>query len=172
MEKAVCVTCFKPKATLVCGLCHEATCKTCAQFLNDESFLYQPDRADELKHDTYCGLCYDKVVAPAVADYERTLAAAKDVMIFTKQQNKETRYIKRDQDPIHSPECDDRDEVTMRLAFQAARRDLNSVIDVEVESRKVRNGSYQTTRWIGTGIPALLDPAKLMRDRSFKSQPN
>jgi hypothetical protein len=173
MEKALCCTCFKPKATLTCGLCAADVCKYCARFLEDDSFAFLTQKSPEMQQDTFCGPCFDSKIGPALESYQDTLARAKDIHIFSKVQNKETRFIRRDEDRLQISECEDRDEVTMRLAFQAAERGFNGVIDVEIESRKVKTGNtYQTTRWWGSGIPAHIDPAKLVRDRSFSSQPN
>ena len=46
-------------------------------------------------------------------------------------------------------DCPDRDETIMRLAFFAAQRSSNAVIQVEVTAEKVRNGAYQTSKWSG-----------------------
>ena len=100
------------------------------------------------------------------------MARAKEILIFSKVQNKETRFVNRDEERIHIAECEDREEVIMQLAFRAAERNFNGVIDIELDTRKIRNGTYQTTVWFGSGIPANVDPGKLVRDRSFSSQPN
>jgi hypothetical protein len=172
MEKAVCSTCFKPKATLSCGHCTSAICKSCACFLDADSFEFLVERPPILAHDTFCNPCFEAEVSPLLGEYNETLARAQDVQIFTKLQFKETRFLKRDQDPIVIPDCDDRDELILRLAFQAAQKGLNGVIDVETESRKVKNGSYQSTRWSGSGVPTEVIQSKLVRDRSFSNQPN
>jgi hypothetical protein len=169
MEKVLCCTCFKPKAALTCGLCAEPLCKYCAQFLQEDSFKYLILKAPEIQKDTFCGPCYDAQIAMHVTKYEETLARAKNILIFSKIENKETRYIKRDEERLHIPECDDREEIIMRLAFQAAERNFNGVIDIEIDSRKIRTGTYQTTKWWGSGIPAHVNPDKLIKDRSFSS---
>jgi hypothetical protein len=172
MEKNNCCTCFKPKATLTCGLCKESVCKYCAQFLQDDSFSFLPNRAAELKENTFCGPCFDSKVAPSLKEYNQLLARAKEVQVFTKDQYKETRFIKRDEDPVKITACDDRDELVLRLAFEAARKNCDGLVDVELVSTKIRNGSYQTTQWTGTGIPTQIQKEKLVRDRSFRNKPN
>lgn len=167
-----CCTCFKPKATLTCGACNEALCKYCAQFLQPEDFAFTLQRAPLLHKDTFCSPCFTELVEPALNKYNETMARAKEIMVFSKIQNKETRFVGRDEDRIHIPECEDRDEVIMRLAYQAADRDFNGVIDIKLATRKVRNGSYQTTVWFGSGVPAQVNPDKLLKDRSFTNQPN
>src|SRR5947207_2668422 len=64
MEKLICATCFKPKATLSCGVCVEPLCKYCAQFLQEDSFKFSTQQSIEIKHDTFCGPCFDARIAP------------------------------------------------------------------------------------------------------------
>ncbi len=97
---------------------------------------------------------------------------AKEIMIFTKSQAKETRFVKRLEEPFNLKNYADHDEIIMRMAFRAVEMDFNAVIDVDVYSEKVRMGSYQTQTWCGTGIPAHVDEKKIIKDRSFNSQPN
>lgn len=172
MEKNACCTCFKPKATLTCGICTESVCKYCAQFLDEDAFAFWYRKEPELSHTTYCPPCFDAKVAPSQERYNAIVEKAKDVHIYFKKQNKETRFIRRDEDRVSVKNCIDQRDVLMRLAFAAASRDLNGVIDVEVESRKVRTTEYQTMEWWGSGIPAHINPDKLMKDRSFWSTPN
>ena len=172
MNTNTCCNCFKPKATLTCGACKEALCKYCAQFLQPEDFAYVIKRPALLQQDTFCGPCFNAEVEPALNKYKDTMARAKNILIFSKVQNKETRFVGRDEDRIHIAECEDRNEVIMRLAYQAAERNFNGVIDIELDTRKIRKGSYQSTVWFGSGIPAEVNPDKLVRDRSFSSQPN
>lgn len=172
MGKAVCSTCFKPKATLSCGLCTADICKYCARFLDADSFEFLVERPGFLQHDTFCNPCFESEVSAKLNDYNDTLARAKDVQVFTKDQYKETRFLKRDEDPIVIDDCEDRDLLTLRLAFQAAEKGYDGLVDVQLESRKVRNGSYQSSRWSGSGIPTNINTGKLVRDKSFSSKPN
>ena len=93
-------------------------------------------------------------------------------MIFTKSQGKETRFIKRLEEPFDFKNYPDHDEIQMRMAFKAVQMDYNAVVDVDIFSEKVRIGAYQTQTWSGTGIPVFVDDKKLIKDRSFSSQPN
>jgi hypothetical protein len=172
MEKLNCCICQKPKATLVCGVCSSPVCKYCAQFLDEDTFKYLTKIPQEAAHTTYCSPCYNENVFPVLEKYNETFEQAKNILIFTKQQNKETRFIKRWEEVVHVTECLDREDVIMRLAFFAADAGFNGVIDIEIVSKKVRNGSYQTTQWSGSGIPAQVNPEKLVKDKSFTSGPN
>lgn len=163
MDNSLCCVCQKPKATLVCGICKNPVCKKCAQFTGEESFSFLTKIPENLTHGTYCGPCFDEQVAPELAVYEETMERAKDVAIFFKDQGKETRWVKRSKEIFKVLECPDRDETLMRLAFQAAQKNFNSLVDVDLVSEKIRNGSYQTQKWSGTAVPANIESRKLGR---------
>lgn len=172
MENFECQSCHKPKASLECGLCSSAICKNCAQFNDEDQFSFLAEIPQELSHSTYCVSCFDEKVAPALAQYNETMELAKDVLVYSKTQTKETRLIKRKEQPVHVVGCKDHDETILRLAFLAAKAGHNGIIDVQLSSEKIKNGSYQTMRWSGTGIPAHIDSKKIPRDRSLWQNPN
>lgn len=93
-------------------------------------------------------------------------------MVFMKAQFKETRFVKRLEDPITVAECADYDETLLRLAFRGAELNFNGIIDVDITSKKVRTGNYQTSVFSGTAIPANVREDKLIKDRSNWSGPN
>lgn len=156
MENKSCCACFKPKATLVCGICTESVCKNCAQFLDDDSFAFLKNRPAHLKHTTYCPQCFDKDVAEELARYNDDLDKAKDIAVFDISQGKETRNFKRFDEKYEVKECPDREETLLRLAFMAVRDGFNAIIDVDVTSKKVRQGSYQSQIYSGTAVAARL----------------
>ncbi len=172
MEKTICSICQKPKSNLQCGLCNETVCKGCAEFIPEDTFSFLKKIPDELKHTIFCLSCYNTAVQGQLAAYNEIMQRAKDVMIFTKSQAKETRFVKRDQIPYKIKECTDHDEVIMRMAFKAVQMNFNSVIDVEVLTEKVRIGSYQTSKFAGSGMPANVILSSLVKDRSLWSTPN
>ena len=81
--------------------------------------------------------------------------------MFFKTQRKEVPLIRRAKEAFRIEECLDRDETILRLAFLAAREGYNAVIEVEVLAEKIRMGSYQTSKWSGTGVAAQIDGAKV-----------
>ena len=131
-----------------------------------------PKIAPELQHTTYCSTCYDSTVAPALLKYEAIMEQAKNTMVFTKSQAKETRFIKRLENVVEVIDCPDHDEAVLRLAFFAAHLKYNAILDVDITSKKVRDGHYQTTVFSGTGMPADVHESHLMKDRSLWSTPN
>ncbi len=172
MEKTTCYLCQKPKATLQCGLCTEAICKSCTRFLEEETFSFFKKIPAHLSHTTYCEPCYHNNVEPEFSNYEDIIAKAKNILVFSKTQGKETRLIKRIEDPVSVIKCNDYDETILRLAFFAAESGYNAIIDVDLKSEKIRKGGYQTSEWTGTAIPAQVTDAKLIKDRSTWSDPN
>jgi uncharacterized protein YbjQ (UPF0145 family) len=93
-------------------------------------------------------------VEPELGVYEETLERAKQVLIFFKTQKKGLRIVRKERIPEQVDACQDRDETILRLAYIAASKGYNSVIEVEVTSKKVRNEAYQTSVWYGTGLSA------------------
>lgn len=161
MEKVFCATCKQSKARLECGLCQTPICRTCAQFLERNSFLLlEPEVPSELNHETYCAPCFVKTVGPALSDYEDTVSRARSVLVFTRSRGDETRVVRSSEKKLSVFDCSDEEETLLKLAFIAAQRKYNALLDVEFKSKKIRNGGYQTSLWSGSGIPARVDAAK------------
>jgi hypothetical protein len=156
MESQKCSSCGKPKANLRCGICNSALCKSCSQFLDDESLKLIAKLPEDLSHGAYCWACYCEKVAPQVDVLKDVVERAKEVIIYTKNQGKETRLMKRIADPIVVVDCDDYDEAIMRLAVSAVQAGHNGVIDVDITSKKVKNGHYSKTIWSATGVPVTI----------------
>lgn len=172
MEKAICSQCQKPKANLECGLCQCSLCKACAQFVEEDRFSFLAKVPEDLSHTVYCDPCYAAKIAPEIEIYDNTMELAKNIHVFDKSQGKETRLIKRLEEPLKVVDCTDRNETVLRLAFFTAQKKYNAIVDVELKYEKIKNGSYQTMKWSGSGIPANVDSAKLVKDRSTWHQPN
>lgn len=158
-----CITCHKTKAPLQCGLCQSALCKNCTQFVDEESFSFLKTVPPELSHTTYCAPCFDATVAPELESYADAMERAKDIFIFYKTEGKETRLIKRKEEPYVIAECLDKNETLLRLAFFAVKDHFNALVDVEIKSEKVRSGSYQTLKWSGSAVPFQVDERKQTR---------
>ena len=161
MSGVECISCGKPKAVLNCDVCDDALCKKCDQILEADAFSFLESIPDSLKHVHYCGSCFDSTVAPELESYQEIMERAKNAFVFFTTQKKETPLIKKSREVLKVSNCLDRDETILRLAFLAAQADYNAIIDVEVESTKVRNGAYQTSRWGGSGVAAEIDGKKV-----------
>jgi hypothetical protein len=125
MENKSCVTCGKTKSLLECGCCHADVCKSCAQFLNEGTFSLMKEVPAELQHTIYCYSCYLQNVEQPLAKYNELVEQAKEIMVFNKSQGKETRFIRRNEDWIEVKDCEDEDQVIMKLAFHAVEIGCN-----------------------------------------------
>lgn len=157
-----CCVCQKPKATLVCGSCESSVCKYCAQFLDEDQFIYMTDVPADLKHTTYCGPCFDSKVQPAISEYEKIVEKAKNITVYFTADSKITRNFKRNEKPYKVKDCAEKEEVVMKLAFLAVKGNFNAIIDVDVKYEKILMGTYQTTKWSGTAMPAQITSARLL----------
>lgn len=169
MEKSQCCTCQKPKATLECGICKESVCKNCAHFLDVDSFSFLTKVPEALVHGTYCHPCFEANVASEVAAYNEMMEQAKNIHFFEKDQGKETRFFSRKEKPLIIENCPDREETLLRLAFTTAQMGYNCLLDVDVSSKKVRNGTYQTLTWSGYGVPTTVGEQRLARKERARS---
>lgn len=172
MDTQSCSTCGKKKSLLECGICHGSVCKNCAEFLAEEKFELKKDLSEDLKHPVYCRSCFQQHVEGPLAEYTQLVEQAKEILIFTKSQGKETRFIRRNEDFVEVKDCKDHDLALMQMAFEAVRVGCNAVVDVDIIGKKVRNGSYQTQTFQGTGRPAQVKAGQLVKDRSIWSAPN
>jgi hypothetical protein len=156
-----CKTCRGPKALLNCGICQENICKTCAEALDSDDFFYLSPVPEEYGHSSYCSHCFDDKIAPALMSYRETLERAEEIFIYTKDQTKETRFFKRKELPYEVSNCQDQQEVIMRMSFMAAQGHFNALIDVQFHSKKIIHGSHKKTMWSGTAVPTTIDPRRV-----------
>ena len=173
MEKIKCATCASNKTTLRCGLCEEAACKTCAHLFDEDAFSFLPKVPDELAKGIYCHSCYVSQIEPHVEAYEKTMAAARKIDIYTIDQGKETRLIPRVKDIKYVIDnCADEKEMILRFAFFAVLDGYTTLVDVDILSEKVRDGTFQTTRYFGSAVPANAKPEHIVKDKSLRHNPN
>lgn len=167
-----CCVCQKSKVGLVCGLCKEDVCKSCTEFLDADSFAFMKKKPQHLESGAFCATCFNNTISGELSQYEAQLEQAKNILVFDNTQTKETRLIKRKEAQLKVVDCPDRDETIMRLAFYAAELGFNSIIDVDLKPKKVKDGKHQHLIWTGTAIPANVTDSKLLKDRSLWSNPN
>ncbi len=126
----------------------------------------------ELNGQAFCLNCFAEKVAPAMDAYTKTMEQAKEILVFTKSQGKETRLISRKEPAVRVDNCNDYDETILRLAFFATQAGFNAIIDVDIRSEKVKTNGYQSTRWFGTAVPANYESRHVIKDRSIWQNPN
>lgn len=163
MDTNICCVCQKPKAKLECGICHSSVCKKCVQFVEESAFSYYEVIPKNLNHTTFCGPCFTESVVAEIAKYDDLIEQAKAVSVFYKDQGKETRRMPRENKTYQIKACADREEVVMRLAFLAVLNGYSTLVDVDIQHEKVRDGSYQTSLWHASAVPVKLEPEKLKR---------
>ncbi len=171
-QNQICNSCGSTKSKLACESCQTSVCKNCIQFIDDERFVLNPEITKTILHSAYCPNCFEKEVAPIEEKYKQIATAAESILVYDKIQGKETRLLKRLEKPVFAKQCTDRKIALLRLAYFAAEAGFNGIIDVEIKSDKIRNGSYQTTIWSGSGIPTHIEPKKIIKDRSLTKNPN
>ncbi|MFZ3229929.1 MAG: hypothetical protein WA160_06980 [Pseudobdellovibrio sp.] len=163
MESSVCSVCLKPKAKLICGVCESPICKSCTQFLDEDSFAFMKTIPSELQNKTFCHPCFDSKIDPQLQKYNQDVEKAKNVFVFYRAENKESRFFKRVEQIIKVTDCTDKEETVLRLAYQAIILNCNAIVDVDLISEKIKTGSYQTSKWSGAAFPVQADPQKVER---------
>jgi hypothetical protein len=136
------------------------------------SFQLMPNAPAELMHASYCHACFEAKVRQPLEHYIEVAERAQNIIVYEIGQKKETRLMRRSQKPFRVESCADRQETLMRLAYMAAEAGFNGLIDVALVGKKIREGTYQTTEWSGTAIPAEIDERRVPRDRSIWHNPN
>ncbi len=158
MARQICVLCNKNKTSLFCDSCGDVSCKNCVEFIDEDHFEWLSLLPDDLKNRTFCRNCYNQGIDDRIIRYRDIAEKAKKVDVFSKTQTKETRRIKRVEDPIRVVDCEDKAEALLKLAFITADKGFDTIIDTEITSKKVGEGkSYKKLIWSGTGVPA--DPS-------------
>jgi hypothetical protein len=160
---AICQACQKNKSIFACVSCGCGVCKSCVEFVQREQFLLADPPPIEIREGTFCGRCFDEKVAAELTRYEETTERAKNVFVFYKDEHKITHYFDRGKIPVSVKDCEDKEDVLMKLAYKAASQDCNAMIETEVIGDKVRKGAYQTTNWSGSCYPISVDPRKLKK---------
>jgi hypothetical protein len=167
MSEITCGACGASKAPHTCGICAKTVCKSCLEYVDTEAFSFS-EAPTHLRQGSYCTACFDEQVVPAQARYDELMEKAKDVYFLTRAYPGFVPVLKRHKKRVSVAECEDRRETILRLAFQAAELGFNAIIEADVDSAKVRlggkhKGSYQTSTWAGSAVPALIDAVQLER---------
>lgn len=153
-----CCSCQKPKALLTCHICKDSVCKNCAQLTNRNDYPLSLNPHDYLCDQTFCIACYDREVEPLHNTYLENSEKAEEVFVFYKPQGRETRMIKRTEKPIVIADESDREMTLLKMAFATVERGLNTLVDVELDAKKVRTNGYQRSSWSGRGVPSYVNP--------------
>ncbi len=102
--------------------------------------------------------CFDDQVAAPLGDYNEKMEKAKDIILYSKDQTKLTRLIKRKVDPYKVEDCEEEEDAVMRLSFWAVEDGYNCLIDLQYHTKKIIVGSHKKTMFGATAVPVTIDP--------------
>jgi hypothetical protein len=165
MTSTLCITCRKPKANYTCGLCQACSCKSCTHFIGEDNFAFLKKVPADLKHLSYCSNCFDEKVSAPLNDYNDKYERAKDIIIYTKEESKLTRFLKRKAEVIRVDDCEDQQEALMKMSFEAVEGNYNALIDIEYKTKKVVLGSHKKTLWSASAVPINIEPGSIRAHR-------
>lgn len=153
MEKVLCQSCSAQKTALRCEKCEEATCKKCSFFIDEDVFDHVELLPDNIQNKTFCTSCYHEGVYSVLEESREILERAKNVDVYGKDQGNETGLIKRIEKPIVIKDADDREETLLRMAYYAAQKGFDTLVDVDIKSKKTGKGTYIKLIWDGYAVP-------------------
>ena len=154
MSRGSCEICLSKKTALRCSLCNQLSCKLCSHFIDDSIFELEDLIPEHLANKAFCPNCYDEKVGLEVDAIINTMELAKNVNVYSKVQGTETRLMRRVAKPLKVNECEDREETLLRLAYMAAKDGYDTIVDVDITSKKVNlGGRYRKVVWSGTATP-------------------
>jgi uncharacterized protein YbjQ (UPF0145 family) len=116
---------------------------------------------EELKHSSYCVQCFDEHVAAPLADYEEKKEKARDIIIYSKEQSKLTRFLKRKADPYKVEGCEDEEQALLKMSFYAVEDGYNCLIDIQYHTKKIIDGSHKKTIYGATAVPITIEPGSI-----------
>lgn len=143
-----------------CGLCFEPICKKCAVF-TVETFDYLRRVPEKLTHPCTCSLCYDQEIAKPTEEYLERVEQSKEIIIFSKNESKQTRLFSRKEPAYVVEDCDDEEDALRHMSFWAIEDNFNCLIDITYAKKKIVIGSHKKFIWTGRGIPVNIDTKRL-----------
>lgn len=159
-----CSSCQNTKAPLQCEHCEQSLCKNCLQTIPEGAFSFYTKVPVELSHTRYCPACYNRYIIDAQAKYDEIMTLARDVYIFYLGRKGRLPILSESKKKLSVPACLDKDEILMRIAFQAAELGFNAVIETDLVVKKTRDSrAYQSATWSVTGFPVKVDTKKIDR---------
>lgn len=143
-----------------CGLCREGLCKKCSIFPTETFSLYR-EIPEELTHASYCSSCFDAHIAGPTEEYLDLIEKSKDIVVFSKNESKQTRLFSRKENAYTVDNCDDEDDALRRMSFWAVVDNFNCLIDITFTKKKIVVGSHKKFIWSGRAIPVNVDVKRL-----------
>ncbi len=155
-----CSKCKEGKAVSKCGLCDSSICKACRETLSPKAFELLEKIPADLTHSAYCGACYEQKVAVELAEYERLAALAQEVYFQSNKYRGNQHILSKHSKTISIPKCDDRRQLILMLAYQAAKLNYNAIVAADIRSQRIyADGGYGHYEWSGSAVPANINGA-------------
>lgn len=155
-----CSQCQKGKIVSECGLCQSSLCKNCRQTLNPKDFSLLEKIPVEYTHAAYCGACFDQKVNPALLEYQQFETQAQNIYFQSNKYRGNPHVINKYTKTISIAKCDDRRQLILMLAYQAAKLNYNAIIAADIRSKRIyADGGYGHYEWSGSAIPANINGA-------------
>lgn len=124
--------------------------------MDDTEFDFSAVLPETLKDGIFCPACFHAHAEPVLDQYREHLEKARQVNTYDISQGNETSRIRRIEKPIKVENCGDKKEALMKLAFLAAQKGFDTLVDVDIQQEKVGTGTYKKLIWHGKAVP--VDP--------------
>jgi len=168
-KNSSCCVCNSSKVPNNCEVCGQPVCKQCTQTLNKKDFFLKKSIPKVLSHRFYCNPCFQSNVENELQNYYLLLEKAKNVYMIFSAERRPIHLIKKSSTSIEVNDNHDKEECFLRLGYLAAEKSFNAIIDVTIESKKLRHGEkYRSTLWKGTGFPAQLDTEVMRENEKYE----
>ncbi len=157
------------KKNLKCISCESEVKKSLAEIIHEDTFAFLATPPVDIPVGIYCIPCYENKVRAQVDRYNDLMEKAKNVNLYYVAQSKESRFVRRKEKTIQITEAASREDAILLLAFRAVELGFNAIVDVELTSKKVRNGGWHYSVWNATAIPTNIDESYLNRKNSIET---
>ena len=156
------------KKIIKCVSCEVEVKKNLTEIIHDDTFAFLSN-PPSIPFGIYCIPCFEAKVRTHIDNYNDLLDKAKNVNLYYVAQSKESRFVRRKEKPIHISDARSREDAILLLAFRAVELGFNAIVDVELNSKKIRNGGWHYSVWDATAIPTNIDESYLNRKNSIET---
>lgn len=161
-----CQQCQAKASLSSCGLCQIPLCKQCRETLSPKAFSLLESRPAHLSHRTYCGDCFTHKVQPELQEYEAIEARAQHIYFQSNRYRGNPHILNKQPKSFTISKCDDRRQLILMLAYQAAKLNYNAIVGADIRSKRVHApGGYGHYEWSGSATPANINGAAFEASR-------
>lgn len=149
-----------------CASCQQLVCRDCRGFLDAETlFENDPELINQGQQlgQIFCSTCYESQALPLIQKRQELEANAQGVYYWSKSYRGRIPVLEKSSKVLTVAQCKDRGDAILRLSYEVAKHGYNGLLNLEVQSKKVRNEGYQKMAWSAQGLPVLIDKAEIER---------